>query len=80
MGVRHPQPSHRDNLVTVSNLREVQASEVDLADVAELEDDDSEEDWQPEDSDESVRGTPTRLPTIDRRSTDHRRCCTIFFT
>ena len=75
MGVRHPQTNHGSNLVTVSNMREVRASDVDAADAEMSEEtgDDSEEDWQPEDSEESVRGTPTKLPSLEHRSTDHRR-------
>ena len=72
MGVRHPNPTNA-NMSTVSNLREVRGSEADPDAQAGDDEDDSEEDWQPEDSDESMRGTPTRLPTIDRRSTDQRR-------
>ena len=70
--MRHPQYSAGNNLSATSTLREVTTSEVE----PELEegDDESEENWQPdEDSDESVKGTPTKLPTIDRRSTDQRR-------
>lgn len=74
--MRHPNPDNT-NLSTVSNLREVRGSEANPDLQAEDEEDDSDEDWQPEDSsDESVRGTPTRLPTIDRKSTDQRRYST----
>lgn len=75
VGVRHPQvvDSH---LGTVSNLREVRASEEDVGLHAD-EDDDSEEDWQPEDSEGSVTGTPARLATLNRRLSDQRRCLTL---
>ena len=74
VGVRHPQANAGNHLAATSTLREVKTSEVEPDTEDADADDDSEENWQPdEDSDESVRGVPTHLPTMDRHSTGQRR-------